>query len=494
MILEFLSLVLVLCASAVKGSANSPIFQRPLEPLGFPTKYDYRQSLKKPFALNPAMKTSEKTASYNIPHWKASGYAHPVEDRVRLAPNAPEVQGAIWCTEPNPHKEWIATFSFKVSSPPSNNPSVNSGGEGLGIFYAKDPHQSGPIYGSKDLWQGLLIGMDSSLPGRRYVPLIYGYVNEYGTQAFNGYQKSPDANRVGFLGQCYRDYRNSPHRVYGRLSYVGKTLKLEMDLNQDGNAFSECFSKSNVDLPIGYHFGVSAATQKVLHDDHDLFSFEVSEVNPSGKKGQEEREGLPINKEDLQKIKEVTELVDKIEETENQSSLPTGFSQEFGLPQIQILVQNQEKMINSINLLTEKFGMAPILAARLANHHFDRLTDMHMSRLGSETEDLERRIDKMMDVASSASKNVKMLIESVTATIALGDSTLKGLAEALERQNSQLESTVQLATVVQGTKKRGGGSWKMFLAFFVVGGLVVVAVRSAMRSSNTRSSGGLGYH
>lgn len=55
-----------------------------------------------------------------------------------------------------------------------------------------------------------------------------------------------------------------------------------MDLRQDGYSYTECFSKDNVELPTGYYFGISSATE-ALGDDHDIISFEGYELNPKPK-------------------------------------------------------------------------------------------------------------------------------------------------------------------------------------------------------------------
>ncbi|KAJ3026160.1 UNVERIFIED_CONTAM: Protein ERGIC-53 [Siphonaria sp. JEL0065] len=279
--------------------------------------------------------------------------------------------------------------------------------------------------------------MDAADVGRRYVPLIYGYNSEHGNQKLEGSLRAPPENYSGFLGKCFRDYRNTPHKVFARVSYIGKTLKFEMDLNQEGNGYSECFSTSNVNLPIGYHFGISASTSQFTHDDHDVFSFEVYETNPSGKASKlEENQGLPSDPEQL-KLPSLKNLI------------------QMDLRRLSVLqpcksFQNQEKMINSINLLEEKLGLAPIIAARLAKHHYDRSTDIVLSQVDGKTG-------------------------------YLGDASIKAVGEALERQNLQLDSTFELAKTTTVGSGSGSG-WLMYLAFFAVGGGVFAAVRNEMVS------------
>ncbi|KAJ3028412.1 UNVERIFIED_CONTAM: hypothetical protein HDU68_001743 [Siphonaria sp. JEL0065] len=458
------------------------------------TKYDYRQSFKKPYITGPGMKPPAGATPQNslIPHFQTNGFAHPAQDRVRLVPGSPNNQGSVWCSEPNSHKEWIVSFSFASSAPPTV---PATGGEGFGFWYAKDPNQLGPLYGSKDLWTGLMIGMDTAHIGRRYVPLIYGYNSEHGTHKLEGSLRAPPENYSGFLGKCFRDYRNTPHKVFARVSYIGKTLKLEMDLTQEGKAYSECFSASNVNLPIGYHFGISASTSQFTHDDHDVFSFEVYEANPSEKASKpEENQGLPSDPEQLKKIQQVTELVNNVEAVEFQEAYPNGFEEAFSVTNLQILLQNQEKMINSINLVGEKLGLAPIIAATLAKNHYDRLADIILSQVDGKAGHLVERVDSMIAKADAISNAIRTLTQTIHTTYASGDASIKAVGEALERQNLQLDSTVELAKTTTVAAGSDGNGWFMYLAFFTVGGGVFAAVRNAISSGRSSNSGTvLGY-
>ena len=38
------------------------------------------------------------------------------------------------------------------------------GGRGLAFWYAKDPKETGPVFGSKDKWDGLSVWLDSANP------------------------------------------------------------------------------------------------------------------------------------------------------------------------------------------------------------------------------------------------------------------------------------------------------------------------------------------
>jgi hypothetical protein len=50
------------------------------------------------------------------------------------------------------------------------------GGRGLAFWYAKDSKESGPVFGSKDKWDGLSVWLDSANP---LVKIIYQRINVY---------------------------------------------------------------------------------------------------------------------------------------------------------------------------------------------------------------------------------------------------------------------------------------------------------------------------
>lgn len=46
--------------------------------------------------------------------------------------------------------------------------------------------------------------------------------------------------------------------------------------------YTNCF-KTPINLPVDYHFGISAATSSSATDDHDIHSFETYELRPGPK-------------------------------------------------------------------------------------------------------------------------------------------------------------------------------------------------------------------
>ncbi|KAG0288589.1 hypothetical protein BGZ96_007686 [Linnemannia gamsii] len=226
-------------------------------------RFDYKQSLKKPFTYNGAM-----------PFWGNHGNSFVASDFVRLSPSVPGLKGSVWRQAPNEYKEWEVEFQFKAFG------QGHLGGKGLAFWYTKERAIEGDIFGSKDQWTGLGIFMDTADPAnQRNNPVIYGIMND-GTKPF---PSNPTANTNSF-GGCLRDYKNTHVPVVIRVSYIDGVLKVSADTNSKGKKMMPCFEQKDLSLPVGYHFGFSAqAADHGNPDDHDLYAIEVYEVNPPKK-------------------------------------------------------------------------------------------------------------------------------------------------------------------------------------------------------------------
>ncbi|TPX45516.1 hypothetical protein CcCBS67573_g10364 [Chytriomyces confervae] len=261
-------------------------------------RYDFTQSFKKPFFIFPD--SSDK----KVPFFTYSGDTMASNDNIRLTPSLPMHSGSIWADEPNMHKDWQMHFSFRAAG------RGYAGGDGLALWYSKEKGVKGPVMGSKDKWNGLgLVFSTSSKLENRYSPLIYAIVND-GNKEVNG--------RTDYLqyaaGSCLRDYRNTPHAVWVRVTYKKRQLRVDVDLYKDGYQFIECFRAKDIDLPPGYFFGVSASTGQTMHDDHDILGLEVFEVNPHPRKSKSKfQDEYKISNDVKQSFEEAKKAIEDVE-------------------------------------------------------------------------------------------------------------------------------------------------------------------------------------
>lgn len=188
---------------------------------------------------------------------------------LRLASNANPGAGAIWSKEPNNYAEWEVELAFRVHG---KGP---TGGDGMAFWLTKEKGQEGPIFGSKNRWTGLGVFLDThDDDGHKNNPAIVAVMND-GSVDYNMVDES--ANKILF--ECFKDFRNPVGRSYLKISYVGRKLKVLIDKTHYGKVFEVC-GETEVDIPKGYYFGVSASSL-INPDDHDLHAIDVYEVKPS---------------------------------------------------------------------------------------------------------------------------------------------------------------------------------------------------------------------
>ncbi|KAI9358212.1 legume-like lectin family-domain-containing protein [Pilaira anomala] len=248
------------CSAGIWGSNKvDPIKAEANLPKAPISKYDYKLSFKKNFYYNNT-----------IPFWTTGGDVFTADDFIRLSPSVPNTKGSIWSTLPNPHEEWEVEIGFKVTG------SNMHGGRGLAFWYAKENNEPGPVFGSKDKWDGLSVWLDSANP-ITHKPTTMVILND-GTLAFAA-GTDPTKHTVG---TCSMSYRNSENPAYLKVSYKDTTLTVSMDNGSGAKDYRACVMKTGIKLPIGYYFGLSAASHSPA-DDHDIVSFETRQLNPPQK-------------------------------------------------------------------------------------------------------------------------------------------------------------------------------------------------------------------
>ncbi|KAI9654572.1 MAG: hypothetical protein M1831_005333 [Alyxoria varia] len=196
-----------------------------------------------------------------IPNWQIQSVNHNLQihsDRVVLTPPAPgHARGGLWATQPVNHADWSATLDFRASGP-------ERGSGNLQIWFARD---TAPASGLKSVYtveafDGLALVVDQygSMGGQ-----LRGFLND-GSVNFKNHH---DVDSLAF-GHCDFSYRN-----------LGKMSKLVVSQSREGLEVTvdgkSCFKSNLIRLPVGYYFGVSAATGEVP-DSFELQHFVVSSV------------------------------------------------------------------------------------------------------------------------------------------------------------------------------------------------------------------------
>lgn len=137
------------------------------------------------------------------------------------------------------------------------------GADGLAFWYVRDAEREGSVYGNHDKWEGLGVFIDTfDNNGRGAGPSVLAVLND-GTKE---YDHAADGESLS-LGRCTAAVRNQPKHSLIRITYDSKELRVDLDAG--GGGWRSCFT-APMSLPVGYHFGVTAATGG-LADTHDLF-------------------------------------------------------------------------------------------------------------------------------------------------------------------------------------------------------------------------------
>ncbi|CRK88215.1 CLUMA_CG001996, isoform A [Clunio marinus] len=248
------------------------------------TNYNRREhSLIKPFL----------TAGLTVPYWDYTGSVMFTQSYVRLTPDEQSMSGAIWNQIPCWSRNWEIILSFKVAGK-----GKDLFGDGFAFWYAKDRMIVGPVFGSKDLFSGLAIIVDTysnhNGPHNHQHPFISAMVNN-GTLS---YDHDRDGTHTQIAG-CEARFRNVEYETLLKIRYDNDVLSVFTDLENKNN-WKECFTVDGVELPTGYFFGASATTGD-LSDNHLINSikfyeldgvttFERADIIPRATKFEEPRE------------------------------------------------------------------------------------------------------------------------------------------------------------------------------------------------------------
>jgi len=192
-----------------------------------------------------------------------------VNKYVRLTSNQNSQQGWLWSRAPLTAQNWEVEFEFKVGE---INGKDHLFGDGFAFFYTVDRANLGPVFGSKDYFNGLGVFFDT-YPNSRHkfsFPRVMPMIGDGKTSYDNDHDG--DANNMN-LG-CSADFRDKkfPTKAvvrYKKGEYVEVLLKIKND-----DIWQPCFSIQNVTLPTIGYIGFTSHTGDA-YDIHDIISVDT---------------------------------------------------------------------------------------------------------------------------------------------------------------------------------------------------------------------------
>ncbi|KAG2197099.1 hypothetical protein INT46_008700 [Mucor plumbeus] len=437
-------LLLETCSAGLWGSSKvDPIQAEENLPFAPTSKFDYKLSFKKNFYYNGS-----------VPFWTMGGDIFKADDFIRLSPSVPNTKGFIWSEIPNPYEAWEVEIAFKVTG---NN---MHGGRGLAFWYTKDREETGPVFGSKDQWDGLGVWLDSANPVT-HKPSTMVLLND-GTMAFAA---GTDPTKH-MLGSCSISYRNTNSPSYLKVSYKDNTLSVSMDNGSGAKDYRICVQKSGIKLPTGYYFGVSASSHTPA-DDHDIYSFETKQLNPPQKLEHPKR---PLEEEKKKRGDEFTgideEQKKKIEEAEYQMRKLREHSDDFQgetavtmaaiydtqrraiehiqIVQLQIEALGAPSPDDAITGHYEKIDLAKITAAGTSGRENSRSNDnnIDLSRITdqvrSESKKTADQFERLSQEQNRKMQDIQVAVSKLEETLAVLDKRILSQSNMMQKKMNEV--------------------------------------------------------
>ncbi|EPY53880.1 lectin family glycoprotein receptor [Schizosaccharomyces cryophilus OY26] len=184
--------------------------------------------------------------NYAIPlQWKWLGSVNTDRNSVYLTDKSSnsgaDRYGALWANTPLSDVSWRMQTSYVAQA--SEQEAVK-----FGTWYTSTPSSEGPIYGSSDGWDGLLISQELDPTGKL---IIRAVLND---KSISMAQFS-DPDLLAFAKCTFEGMSNK--LILADLAYSEQD-GLSLTVNQQ-----TCFSTKEVLLPKGYYLGVSSATSSM---------------------------------------------------------------------------------------------------------------------------------------------------------------------------------------------------------------------------------------
>ncbi|KAI0262239.1 ERGIC53, mannose lectin, ER-golgi intermediate compartment [Gloeopeniophorella convolvens] len=187
---------------------------------------------------------------------------------VRLTRNKPSMMGWLWSRLPLTASNFIIETEFKISGDGSH-----LYGDGIALWITTERAQPGPVFGSKDHFNGIGIFLDTY---KNDIHSDYPFPRIIAMKGDG--QTSYDLAKDGvpnMIGECSANYRRQNFATKLKVTYV-RDVVLDVKVQYKGwDEWSNCFTIKDISLPTNPYIGFSAMTGDVS-DAHDIISVSTS--------------------------------------------------------------------------------------------------------------------------------------------------------------------------------------------------------------------------
>eukprot|EP00003_Mantamonas_plastica_P011809 TRINITY_DN2173_c0_g1_i1.p1 TRINITY_DN2173_c0_g1~~TRINITY_DN2173_c0_g1_i1.p1 ORF type:complete len:432 (+),score=170.50 TRINITY_DN2173_c0_g1_i1:273-1568(+) len=242
------------------------------------------------------------------------------------------------------------------------------------------------------------------------------------------------------LGGCVSYFRNLEHPSTVKIIYQQKVLEVLVDVPNTGE-FKKCIHVDNIDLPTGYHLGVTAATGG-LADNHDVISLVTRDLNPWQNRNNQERR-VP-REQVIQQQQEELKTTATDEGSQNQESDEASDEAHDPIKNIQMIKEmnklkhkhNRERAVKNTQEMKEKH------AEELAKtkERFEQMKEASSTTSGyDEDGDNDETMNELEESGNSASPGMmKNLLKALTSLHKLQENfagELEHIHESIEKNN-----------------------------------------------------------
>ncbi|CAF1009465.1 unnamed protein product [Rotaria magnacalcarata] len=217
-------------------------------------------------------------------NWDLTGNTIVTDKFIRLTPDVQSKAGGLWNRIPVYYPDWEMHVQFKVFGE-----AKTLFGDGFVIWYVRDPKIAGPVYGSKDFFQGLAIVMDTYANRNDDYSRTFPYISAIVNNGSLHYNHDDDGFNLT-VASCESHFRGRDTDTLVAIRYQDNRLTVSTD-TEGQNKWTECFSIADINLPTHYYFGFSAATGE-LSDNHDIISVHTYQLESSEERRKEDRTGI----------------------------------------------------------------------------------------------------------------------------------------------------------------------------------------------------------
>ncbi|KAI1791117.1 legume-like lectin family-domain-containing protein [Ganoderma leucocontextum] len=180
---------------------------------------------------------------------------------IRLTRAKPSQMGWLWSRVPLTASNFVLELEFKISG--DNN---HLFGDGMAIWITKDRAQPGPIFGSKDNFDGLGLFLDTYANARH--PYSFPRITAMLGDGKTPYDLDNDGEKNN-LGACSANFRRTNVATKLKITYLREqylNVKIQYKAWDD---WTDCFTSYGTVLPLAPYVGFSALTGDVS-DSHDV--------------------------------------------------------------------------------------------------------------------------------------------------------------------------------------------------------------------------------